>query len=223
MNNGLTPEVIKQFDSISKLPETWDHNQHYQKKLLTFLQNSHIALDVGCGTGEYTRELTKKCKKVIGIDVSQEMIDKAKSLTINDNVEYICIDVESFLNQTSIVFDFITNIAVLHHLDEKNVLKLMKKSLSKNGVIAILDLYKSETLIDYMYSIVAMIINPFMMLIKRGRLWVTKEERDAWKDHFIYDQYKSIKEIKQISESIIGKSIVKRHLFWRYSLIYINC
>ena len=83
MNNGVTPDVIKQFDYISKLPETWNHNQHYQKRLLAFLQNGQTALDVGCGTGEYTREIAKKCKRVIGIDVSQEMINKAKSLDLS--------------------------------------------------------------------------------------------------------------------------------------------
>ena len=35
MNNGISKEVISQFDKISELPDCWDHNQQYQKHLLS--------------------------------------------------------------------------------------------------------------------------------------------------------------------------------------------
>lgn len=58
--------------------------------------NSEV-LDVGCGTGQQAIALAQKCKKVVGIDLSPDMIkiakEKANSLGIT-NVEFICIDFE---------------------------------------------------------------------------------------------------------------------------------
>ena len=83
MNNGITKEVVSQFGLISKLEDVWDHNQQYQKYLLQEIENCAVALDVGCGTGEFTKELSKNSKRVIGIDISQEMIDRAKARSDN--------------------------------------------------------------------------------------------------------------------------------------------
>jgi len=39
------------------------------------------ALDFGCGLGRLTRALTACCREVIGVDISEEMISKARALT----------------------------------------------------------------------------------------------------------------------------------------------
>jgi len=220
MNNGTTAEVISQFDKISKLKDVWDHNQHYQKYLLSAINDCDLALDIGCGTGEFSRELSKYAKIVIGIDVSKEMVDRAIALTNNSSTKYYCIDFDTYFNQTDENYDLIVCIAALHHMDERNALLKMKQKLNMNGIICIIDLYQNDTIKDYLISIIASIINPIMMLIKRGRISVTKEEREAWKYHFQYDKYKTIKEIKDIARNTFGKYEFKQHLFWRYSIIY---
>ena len=56
MNNGISKEVISQFDKISELPDCWDHNQQYQKHLLSKINTTQgVALDISCGTGEFTK------------------------------------------------------------------------------------------------------------------------------------------------------------------------
>lgn len=61
------------------------------------ISNESVVLDVGCGAGQYSIALAKKCKKVIGIDISPVMIriakEKANVLGI-DNIEFICLDFE---------------------------------------------------------------------------------------------------------------------------------
>jgi hypothetical protein len=59
-------------------------------------------------------------------------------------------------------------------------------------------------------------------MIKRGSFRNTKEEREAWKDHFRYDKYSTIKEIRDIAKKTVGSVKIKHHLFWRYSLIYVK-
>jgi hypothetical protein len=96
----------------------------------------------------------------------------------------------------------------------------MGQSLKPNGMLLILDLYENNCIFEKIISIIAVILNQLFYLIKRGRLRNTLEERNAWKDHFKYDFYSSIDEIKNISNEYLGKVIIKHHLFWRYSLIY---
>jgi ubiquinone/menaquinone biosynthesis C-methylase UbiE len=58
-------------------------------------------LDIGCGTGETTREAARIASEggVLGIDHSEEMIQRARALALAEglrNVEYECADVERY-------------------------------------------------------------------------------------------------------------------------------
>jgi 2-polyprenyl-3-methyl-5-hydroxy-6-metoxy-1,4-benzoquinol methylase len=131
--------------------------------------------------------------------------------------------VEKYFEETDKKFDVIISIAALHHMDEEKILQTMKNKLTDNGKILILDLVKTKTISDWLLSILAALLNPWIMLIMRGRIRVTKEERKAWDGHFRYDQYLTIKEVKGIVKKVLGRAKVKRYLFWRYSIVYTNC
>ena len=223
MDNGKTKEVISQFDTIANLPDNWDHNQQYQKYLLEQIRiKRNIGLDIGCGTGELARKLKNYCSKVIGIDISPGMIKEAKNRNRETDIEFITTDVEEYLSITNNTFDVVISIATFHHLAMERIFNLIKTKLNKDGVLLILDLYRQQTVFEYMLSILATLCNPIMYLIKRGSLFNTKEEKNAWKDHFKYDKYSTIKEIRRIAEKELGDVSIRRHLFWRYSLIYIK-
>jgi 2-polyprenyl-3-methyl-5-hydroxy-6-metoxy-1,4-benzoquinol methylase len=53
-------------------------------------------LDLGCGTGQLTRELYHRGYKVLGIDASNEAIQRAKTLTTvpNERLSYVQVDLE---------------------------------------------------------------------------------------------------------------------------------
>jgi ubiquinone/menaquinone biosynthesis C-methylase UbiE len=58
-------------------------------------------LDIGCGTGETTREAARTASEggVLGIDHSEEMIQRARALALAEglrNVDYECADVERY-------------------------------------------------------------------------------------------------------------------------------
>ena len=223
MENGNDINVIKQFDKIASLPDKWDHNQQYQKYLLKNIpKNCNFILDVGCGTGELTRKLALFGKEIIGIDVSENMLYEAEKRNNDDKIKYIKTSVENYLEETDKQFDIIISIAAMHHMDEEKVLKMMRNKLTEKGKILILDLYQNKTIMDYFLTIIAAILNPLIMLIMNGRLRISKNEREAWAGHFQYDKYLTIIEIKNIAAKILGKVKIKRHLFWRYSLIYEN-
>jgi 2-polyprenyl-3-methyl-5-hydroxy-6-metoxy-1,4-benzoquinol methylase len=223
MDNGNDANVIKQFDKIAFLPDKWDHNQQYQNYLLKNIPNNcSRILDVGCGTSELTKKLTYFSREIIGIDVSENMINEAKKRNYDERIDYIKIPVEKYLEETEKQFDIIISIAALHHMNEEEVLKTMKKKLTKDGKILILDLVKTKTILEWVLGITAALLNPMIMLIMRGRMRITEEEREAWSGHFQYDKYLTTNEVKNIVKRSLGKGKVKRHFFWRYSIIYKN-
>ena len=91
-------------------------------------EGSFIALDVGCGTGIVSRELAKKVRKVIAIDLSRDMIrqapkkDKAEDFKLVP--EYIQVDAQC-MGFPSFTFDLVTARMSFHHID--NVEKAMKE------------------------------------------------------------------------------------------------
>jgi 2-polyprenyl-3-methyl-5-hydroxy-6-metoxy-1,4-benzoquinol methylase len=74
---ALTPSITK---FLSYLPDT----------------TPKTALDIGCGTGQLTRELWHRGFKAIGIDVSSSAINIARTATItpNDTLDYMQMDIE---------------------------------------------------------------------------------------------------------------------------------
>lgn len=223
MENGNDLPVIKQFDKIAFLPDQWDHNQQYQKYLLKNIpSHCNCILDVGCGTGELTKKLTPYANEIIGIDVSENMLKEAQKRNDHEKIKYINISVEKYLEERDKKFDVIISIAALHHMHEEKIVELMKTKLTEKGKLLLLDLIKSETVAEYVLSIVAALLNPLVMFIMSGRVKISKEEKEAWAGHFQYDKYLTIREVRKIVKNVLGKAKIKRHLFWRYSIVYSN-
>jgi len=221
MNNGTTEKVIEHFNRVARLPDTWDHNQQYQKFMLKQIKSQYkLGLDIGCGTGEMSSKLSEKCDKVIGIDVAPVMIYEATQRNLKENIKYIKADVDKYLNNKENYLDVIVSIAAFHHLDYEVILRKCEAALRKNGVLVIQDLYHENTLTFKFLSLIGAVIHPVLMLTKTGNLKVTKEQAAIWKNHGQDDHYNSIKEIKEMADKCLGIYKIRRHLFWRYTLVY---
>jgi len=219
---GLKKDVIKDFDQIARLNDAkWDHNKHYLPYLLNHVpQNCMAALDIGCGVGEFTRLLAQKSHSVIGIDFSPKMIERAiKESAEFPNIEYQLSDfIEQELNPEQ--FNCIVSIATIHLLPLEMFLRKAKGALKPGGVLLVLDLYETNTMSDFFTSVIAVPINMLYMLIKTGKVNLPKEDILVWNEHAKNDQYLTLHEIKATANTIITGASVKRHLFWRYSLIW---
>lgn len=64
------------FQVNSKYAQTYDETIKITQK---YLKNSDVVLDLGCGTGITTIKLAADVKKIDAIDISENMIDIAKS------------------------------------------------------------------------------------------------------------------------------------------------
>lgn len=93
LNNLVFDVSPKSFFQVN--PET---AENLYNKVLSFINNSDTIVDLYSGTGTITMLLSKKARRVIGIEVVKDaVIDAKNNLLLNniDNVEFICDKVEN--------------------------------------------------------------------------------------------------------------------------------
>lgn len=101
---------------------------------------SHLqVLDLGCGIGLTDELLVDKFEALYGVDISQGMIDKAK--TINPSVNYLTYDGKTlpFLDNS---LDLVFSICVLHHVSHDNWEKFiceMKRVTKIGGMVVVFE------------------------------------------------------------------------------------
>ena len=141
--------------SDEKQAENYD-NQHQQfrdyekefNEMIEFLSlgntNGLSIIDLGCGTGATSIYAAKSFRKVYGIDVSNEMINQAKSKAEKEqisNIEFINAGFLTYSHKDEPV-DLLITKAAFHHLPDfwKQVSLLkMNKMLKKGGILYIFD------------------------------------------------------------------------------------
>ncbi len=100
--------------------------------------NTNSAFDFGCGLGRLTQALKQQFAQVTGIDISQEMLKKARQLAKKRNTPCSFVDNDRFFQsdyQDS--FDFGISLITFQHIFPdvvKEYLKLIYQNLKPNGV-----------------------------------------------------------------------------------------
>lgn len=210
------------FDRLSTFDQGgWSHNDHYHPHLLRYVpQACETSLEIGCGTGTFTRLLAARSQHVLALDLSLEMVRIARERSLDQpNIEYQVADVLTWPFPAE-RFDCIVSIASMHHLPLRDMLAKMKAALRPGGVLLILDLRKADNLLDLLANVVAYPASFFMRLAKTGMVRPPKAERQAWEEHGKRDHYLSPSEVRHICQELLPGAKVKKHLFWRYSLIW---
>jgi ubiquinone/menaquinone biosynthesis C-methylase UbiE len=100
---------------------------------------SHITqgmnvLEVGCGTGYFTRELAKTSAQIIAIDISNDLIEVARTKIDSPNVSFHIGNAYS-LDYPDNFFDTIVGSSVLHHLEVDQALSEFYRVLKQEGTI----------------------------------------------------------------------------------------
>ncbi len=212
------------FDRLAVLDEEgWTANNHYHRLLLRYVpQGCENALEIGCGTGSFARLLAGRCQRVVGVDLSSEMIRVARARSAQfENVEFELADVMTW-EFPKAQFDFICSIATLHHLEQRELFVKMRDALRPGGVLIVLDLVKSNGLRERVLDVLALGVSGMLRLIQNGRLQPPPEVRKAWEQHGKQDHYSTMNEMRALAEEVLPGSIVKRRLLWRYILVYHN-
>jgi len=77
-----------------------------------------------------------------------------------------------------------------------------------------------EGLTDTFLNAVAMSLSMSLRLIHHGRLLPSRAARDAWAAHERHDIYPTMKEVRVLCAEILPGARIKKHLLWRYSIIW---
>lgn len=91
-------------------------------------------LDLGCGYGWHCQyALAKGAKHVVGVDISQMMLEKARNLTPQDNVEYLHMPIED-IDFEKDRFDIVISSLVFHYIASfDDMCKRIAHCLKKGG------------------------------------------------------------------------------------------
>ena len=116
-----TPYICKDLEKILKNTINLDAQTH---------------LDVGCGNGAITKNISKFFKKSTGIDLSLEGINQANK-NKDVNIDFLHLSLNSLIEK-KILYDFVTTIEVIEHqYDPQLFLSQLSQVTKENGHILI--------------------------------------------------------------------------------------
>jgi len=135
------------YDSIAEIyvthterPNSWNnlYERPYMLSKIHSLQNKNV-LDIGCGSGFYTKHALEIGANVTAIDASKVMIDRLSSLTKSPRLKLLCADIAkplTFLDSES--FDCVICSLVLHYIEDwRPLLSELYRVMRKNGELFI--------------------------------------------------------------------------------------
>ena len=189
----------------------WNHNTHYHELLLKAVPRPcPRALDAGCGLGEFARRLSRVANEVDAIDSEPAVIARARQLSPeSSNLHFAEASFLTWPEEES--YDFVSMIAVLHHLPFAEALTRAARMLRPGGVLAVLGLDRPRTLLHACAR--SAIAYPVSLYYRSTRQTATVGA-PIREPSMTYDEIR-----KQATELLPG-AIVRRHLLWRYSLVW---
>lgn len=134
---GQSKIVAKAYNLIAEeFDKRYCQKIYFKEQLdyfLSYLKPGSLILDAGCGSGHVDSYLVKKGHKVVGIDISEEMIKLAKKRVIG---EFFVMDIRDIKFKSK--FDAVLSLFSLFHVDDKefiNSIKIFSKNLKKGGFL----------------------------------------------------------------------------------------
>src|SRR5690625_1112443 len=106
---------------------------HIFRELMPDLRNKNV-VDLGCGFGWHCRYAREQgARSVVGVDISENMINKAREITNDSFISYIKKPIEDFAFTKS-HFDFIMSSLAFHYIESfKLICEKVYDSLKVDG------------------------------------------------------------------------------------------
>lgn len=112
--------------------------EHLHRYAVTLqFASSKTVLDIACGEGYGSNLLSAVAKNVIGVDISEDVIDAAKLKYKHCNLEFICGSTSAIPVQSD-YFDVVVSFETIEHHDEhEQMMQEIKRVLKKDGILII--------------------------------------------------------------------------------------
>lgn len=157
------PELYTQVNKIQRR-DAQEMLEDFAGKIGWRLDGNDSILDAGCGSGDVTVDillpvLPKNFHRLVGIDISKQMIDYARKTQIHPKLSFeqfdLCTDLEKHPLTNLQQFDHIFSFYTFHRVPDKTMcIKNFNKLLGTNGDLLLLfagnhpiyDAYKEQSL-----------------------------------------------------------------------------
>lgn len=204
---------MNDFDRFAQLTRPGDEDDLYHDALLDLLPpHADHLLDVGCGTGDFTRKAAARASRVTAIDSSAESLRVAKQQP--SDVDWIHADAATFAYEQ---YDAIVSLKTLHHLPANDVVPRLAAALKTGGVLILHDVLESQNPVT---NIARFTTKTLRRLARTGRLFERRELREYWKEHARHDQHPTIDGARELADRLLPGSNVHEHWLWRYTIVW---
>jgi ubiquinone/menaquinone biosynthesis C-methylase UbiE len=216
----------------SKKFQTPNYSKEYFRKptilkLLGNIKNKKI-IEFGCGSGYWTRVLTKRGATCTGVDSSKEQIEKAIENEKENplGINYVLGDITNLKEIKSNQFDYVFIEFVLLEIPKRELLvKLFNEAfrvLKKDGKLFISDMHPFDPFYDKRYELP----EGFNYYSSGGKFFATAKQTDGTKIrfadyHWTFEDYcGAITEtgflISELKEPRPSKSLIKKIPYFAY-------
>jgi ubiquinone/menaquinone biosynthesis C-methylase UbiE len=218
-------QVRDDFDHVARIAERMHAagdgpaEPHERYLLRNLPRPCATVLELGCGTGEFSRRLAPLARKVTALDVSAEMIRVARSRSAGRvNIQYVVGDMMAIPLQSG-SFDCVVSLNTLHHADTVEALRAMRGALRPGGTLLLADVLDRPGIRDIPRNLLAAVVRQarralFERKTQRGAL------RAAYKAHGCGESHPTLAQARAIAAAELPGAVVRGHLLWRYTVVW---
>src|SRR5438876_185944 len=74
--------------------------------------------------------------------------------------------------------------------------------------------------LDNLSNFIALPVSIGIRALRTGRLRPRREVRQAWNEHGRHDTYSTFTDVKELCAEILPGAKLRKHLLWRYSIVW---
>jgi len=218
----VSDPVAADFDRFAQLTGPADEDDLYHPFLLGLVPPAvGHALDLGCGTGGFTRLLAPRAAGVTAVDFSPEMLRVAAERSAHlPGIEWVQADANTYAIEPE-SYDLIVSLKTLHHLHADEVVPRLAGALRPGGLLLLHDVLDSDGgLAGAFRDVLASVVRAGHRLARSGRLRERRELREFWTAHARHDQHPTFAAARALAQTWLPGSRVYRHLMWRYTVVF---
>jgi ubiquinone/menaquinone biosynthesis C-methylase UbiE len=147
----------------------WNSNvAHHPMVLAAVPPGCRTALDVGCGDGMLVLKLADHAERVVGVDLSEEMIAQARERIGGgaQDIELLRGDFVAAVEQGYVTgpFDFVCSVTAIHHMGFEAALTTMARLTAPGGKLFVVGIAMSRSPLDWLIGGATF---PLLLLIRR--------------------------------------------------------
>lgn len=218
-------QVRDDFDHVARIAEQIGAAadgppQPHERHLLRHVpERCDSVLELGCGTGEFSRRLAARAARVVALDLSPEMVRVARDRSRgHGNIDFVVADMTS-VPLRGARFDCVASLNTLHHVDTVLALRVMRAALRPGGTLLLADILDRSGLRHLPINLAAGLVR-----LVRGVLVERRTQRGAlhaaYRKHGCGESHPSLAEARSVIGAELPGAVVRGHLLWRYTVVW---